>query len=127
MARSRNRGTRDDMSIANVSLRSPILRATRLTGMDDRRTFDFEPATRPARLFTGSTASVTVTPTQPQKQNQKLTRPNFNRAQLAFSMPGETLICIRRKRRKEVLFAKRKTGKGGQRRPRRSAYSDTKC
>lgn len=124
--RKSNQGTRDDMSIANVSLRSPILRATRLTGMDDRRTFDFEPQTRPAKLFTGSTASITVTSTT-QKRKSPSKGARLGRAQLAFTLPGETLVCIRRRRRKEVLFAKRKAGRAGQRRPRRSPFSGVKC
>lgn len=47
--------------------------------------------------------------------------------QMAFTAPGETIVCIRRKRRKEVLFAKRKTGKGGQKKARWSKWSSYKC
>jgi len=86
------------------------------------RAFDFDQDTRPAKLFYGSDASVgaTHTPTK----NRAPSRVPY---QIAFSAPAETLVCIRRKRRKQVLFAKRKTGKGGQRRPRRSRWSDVKC
>lgn len=47
--------------------------------------------------------------------------------QLAFQFPVKVLICARRKIRKSVLFAKRKTGKSGQRRPHFNYYSSVKC
>ena len=114
-------GTRDDMSSLTVTLRSSP--RTILREIDDRRSFDFWPDSRPARLFTGSTASVTATPVA-KKTPQARNRVPY---QIAFSAPAETLVCVRRKRRKEVLHAKRKTGRGGQRRPRRNAWSNTKC
>lgn len=43
-----------------------------------------------------------------------------------FKAPKKVLICIRRKRRKEVLFAFKKT-KGGSRRHRRNYFSDIRC
>lgn len=45
----------------------------------------------------------------------------------AFSAPSGVLICVRRKQRKEVLHALQKTGKVGQRRPRRSEFSSVQC
>lgn len=45
----------------------------------------------------------------------------------SFSAPREVLICVRRKIRKQVLHALRKTGKVGQRRPRRGFYSSVSC
>jgi len=47
--------------------------------------------------------------------------------QMAFSAPAETLVCVRRKTRREVIFAKRKNGRGGQRRAKWSKWSTTKC
>lgn len=46
---------------------------------------------------------------------------------LTFSDPDKVVICVRRKRRKEVLFAKKKAGKTGQRKPRRNYWSSISC
>lgn len=45
----------------------------------------------------------------------------------SFSSPSRVIICIRRKIRKEVLHALKKSGKSGQRNPRRTAYSNIRC
>lgn len=123
MAKGKSRsGTRDPLESLTVRLRSRAPIGTTLSAIDDMRSFDFEPATRPARLFSGATASVNVTQS-PKKQIGRGRVPY----QIAFQAPAETLVCVRRYRRREVLFAKKKTGKGGQRRPRRSKWSGTKC
>lgn len=48
---------------------------------------------------------------------------------IAFDAPKEVLLCVRRQRRKEVIFATRKAGAGKakQRRPRRNQYSEVSC
>lgn len=48
-------------------------------------------------------------------------------AKLAFAGSSAVPICIRRKTRREVIFAKRKAGRRGQRRPRRSWFSKIHC
>jgi len=121
--KSGKRGTREALHSLTLALRSrPNQPVTRLTTIEDLRTFDFEPATRPARLFSGSIATVGL-----DGAGRKKTKSNFQHAQIAFTAPRETLVCVRRSRRKEVLFAKKKTGKRGQRRPRRSKWSSYKC
>lgn len=123
MARSKNRsGTRDPLESLPARVRSRTTLGTLLTTIDDGRAFDFGPDTRPARLFSGLSASVDVTPA-PKKQNGRSRVPY----QLAFNAPQETLVCVRRSRRRQVLHALKKTGKGGQRKPRRSRWSDYKC
>lgn len=134
MAKGKSRGTRDAPQSLTVSLRSenrqqkPASRHL-LTQIQDLRSFDFSPGTRPAKLFSGQPARFTLDPAQVKKTQQK----NSTRqrqvvpTKIAFSAPKETLVCIRRSRRKEVLFAKRKTGKGGQKKPRRSPWSEYKC
>ena len=44
-----------------------------------------------------------------------------------YVVPRDAVICARRKIRKEVIFAKGKAGRGGQRRPRRNDYSNVVC
>lgn len=119
--KSKNQQTREPSGLATSQVRSALL-ASPLRLIDDRRTFDFEPGTRPARLFSGSTASITATPST----NKKI-RPSKVPYQIAFSAPADTLVCVRRQQRREVLFAKNKTGKRGQRRPRRNQWSNIKC
>lgn len=128
-------GTREPSDSLTVSLRSQPSFTARpgrhrsLSLYQDLRRFSFEPDfTRPARLFSGSIASTNV---EYQNQNHKSRgrqAKTFNpKAVIAFSAPGETLVCVRRARRKEVLFAKKKTGKRGQRKARWSIWSKTKC
>lgn len=124
MAKGKKRSKPDARSPAFASptrLRSRSLALNPLL-VDDRRSFDFAPASRPARLFTGATASVTATPRT--KTKTKNSMPAF---QQAFVAPQATLVCVRRHQRKEILHAFNKTGKRGQRKPRRSKWSNTKC
>lgn len=51
----------------------------------------------------------------------------YLRQRLGFSIPRRLEVCIRRKVRKEVIFAKRKAGKGGQRKPIRNFWSAISC
>lgn len=51
---------------------------------------------------------------------------------IGFGAPERIMICVRRKRRKEVIFAKRFAGRGGRARvrfraPRRNYYSQVDC
>jgi hypothetical protein len=48
-------------------------------------------------------------------------------AQVAFSQPKQVSVCIRRKTRREVLFAKQRTGRGAKSRRTRNQWSDVKC
>lgn len=114
--------TRDHLGSLTVRLRSRAAIGSALQEVQDLRAFDFEPGTTPARFVSGGIASQGVTHT-PNKQKA----PSKVPYQIAFSAPAETLVCVRRRRRKEVLFAKKHTGKGGQKRPRWNRWSSTKC
>lgn len=48
-------------------------------------------------------------------------------AQVAFSQPKQVSVCIRRKARREVIFAKKHAGKGARARRARNQWSDVKC
>lgn len=100
-------------------LRPQIYQAP-LTQIEDRRLYDpFKPY-QPAKLLDGTPA--TVTPKHaPSRPNNV---PIFNR----FSAPHDTLVCIRRKTRQQVLHALKKTGRGkGRRNPRNSYWSSISC
>lgn len=91
-----------------------------LTEIEDRRSHHPLGVHRPARQDTGH-------PVKPHKV-AKPTKFRQLSAGFQFAQPERTLICVRRKQRKEVLFAKRKTGKGvRRRRPRRTWLSNIGC
>lgn len=96
-----------------------------LTAIEDRRTFHPLGQVRPARMITGNSH----TPVVAKVSRSKKFRPPrlYPGPGLRFAIPEKTLICLRRKKRKEVLFAKRKTGRRGQRKPRFNWYSRISC
>lgn len=121
MARkSKKPGTRDSLQ-SLTPLRSRPLYAD-LSQVQSFRLADLYDPVKPARLFSGVTATVGVADA-PKKKGTRSRVPT----QIAFTAPAQTLVCVRRAQRKEVLFAKKKTGKGGQRRPHRTAWSEVKC
>lgn len=89
---------------------------------EDRRTFDPRGTIAPARSFSRPRHRL-ITPT-PKPTSVFFSAP---RAAMAFEASPKVLICVRRRIRKEVLHAMNKTGRTGQRRPRRNAYSDVSC
>lgn len=122
MAKGSKRSNRSDARpSALTSLRSrPPLPLPRLTENLKR------PATGPARTLSGGVARIFVEPPSKGTRARYKTRALVPH-QIAFSVPQETLVCLRRGRRREVLHALRKTGKGGQRKPRRSSWRHIKC
>lgn len=48
-------------------------------------------------------------------------------SRFSFAVPNRVAICVRRKTRREVLFAERKTGKGAKAPRRRNRWSDIGC
>lgn len=129
MARSKRTksGTRDALQSLPLVVRSRKPVGTLLTQIQDLRSFSFEPGfTRPARLFSSAVASVGLD-NAPGRSARKGRAPSLFNAQMAFNAPSETLVCVRRSRRRQVLFARKKTGKAGQRKPRRNQWSSYKC
>lgn len=94
-----------------------------LRQVEDRRAYHPLGPMRPPKAWSGHA----VTPVKPKTTHKKFQRQlPFG---LQFAAPKETLVCVRRKRRKEVLHALKKTGKGAGRRkkPRRNFYSWISC
>lgn len=48
-------------------------------------------------------------------------------AKIMFRQPEHLVLCVRRKQRREVLFAKLKTGKGARARRKRTSWSNIAC
>lgn len=104
-----------------AQLLRPVASPADYTAIEDRRTYHPLEYFRPARTTNGGNAGpVRVTP-QKSKSNPFLAN--------TLSFPNENvLICVRRKTRKEVLFAKKKTGRGSSRgRKRKNWYSNIGC
>lgn len=103
--------------------RQMLLDISRLTGQDKRA---YNPTIRntktkniPSRLITGG---VNYAPTRIQKNTPLM------KAQMQFVLPKETTTCVRRGIRKEVLFAKKLTGRGSRARNRKfTSNSKVKC
>lgn len=121
--KSRSRMTRPS-AISRISrsltLRLPrpvVLRPRQL--VEDRRHYHPLGPARSPRVFSGH-------PVKPH-----VVRPSRGRsvpAKVRFAEPRKTLVCVRRKERREVLFARGRTGKGsGFGRKRRNKQSEITC
>lgn len=98
----------------------------------DNRLFHPDPITRPiseprssSRLVIPSSGAVSPQRSvQDRLGNRRIgTLPH----QVAFAQPKQVSVCVRRKTRREVLFAKQRTRKGSGARRTRNEWSDVKC
>ena len=103
-----------------------------LREVEDRREYHPEGFDRPARSVSRSRHRLVVAPSpiavspafsSPQSVGSPVSVPNG----VAFADSDRVLTCVRRSVRKQVLHALGKAGKRGQKKPRRSAYSDIQC
>lgn len=136
MARSKRRSrTRDTHAIARHSRRfdpdqwsvGPTMRQ-----VEDRRTWHPGSYTRPAARFDGALHRLVAPVQNPVYKPVSLPSTKIKFFQplpsgVAFKDPQGVTICERRSRRRQVMFATRKSGKGGQRRPRYNEYSSVQC
>lgn len=88
-----------------------------LSIFEDRRTFHPAGPFRP--VFAAPKSAAAVRPKQPS--------PGMRSVGFRFAAPERVVICSRRSTRKEVLFAMRKAGKTGQRKPKRNYWSSISC
>lgn len=115
------------LPISTVSL-VPVTTPKNLTEVEDRRTFHPLGPTRPARFSTGGPSSLTLRDKPKAGRFKTPFGHSQTKATVAFDDPGNVLVCLRRKRRKEVLHAMKRAGKGGrQRRHRRNTHSAIRC
>lgn len=104
-----------------------------LQELEDRRQFHPEGRQRPARGFRNARHRLTEhkTITRRQQPNKKFktvpTGLQQTTHRIGFEQPEQIAVCVRRKKREEILHALKKTGKTGQKRPRRSYYSSISC
>lgn len=104
-----------------------------LRQIEDRRDYHPSGPKRAARTLLGTTAKVKRVPTILRKGTNRLLKSVqsasgvLGRDKVAFQMPERVVVCVRRKVRREVLFAKRATGKGSRSFKRRNEWSEVKC
>ena len=90
--------------------------------LEDRRTFHPDKMTRPAGAVTKKATRLRA------GRSSSISRPHGPLPHhVGFSIPKQVAICIRRKIRKQVLFAKNKTRKGSGSRRNRNEWSDIVC
>lgn len=150
MARKRRRSSADTPDVASFeeaarpSVTPSIRFETPLQEIEDRRTFHPSGVHRPIRMIsTAAPSTLTLRDRKYSKTAAKFGRqwrsPLFRglgaklssqtKASLAHEMPERVIACVRRKQRKEVLHAQRKTGRSGRitRRRRRNETSKYRC
>lgn len=100
-----------------------IPRLTPLIAIEDRRTFHPEQAARPARSFLSAKHRLVASSTPAARREFK---PPVG---VSFHAPERVLICVRRERRRQVIFALGKAGGGGAKRRhvKRNYYSEIGC
>lgn len=130
MAKKGRNGLRDTYYIANPRLHVPRIttprpiRLTPLQLVEDRRTWHPDGRIhRPIRMTTTQ---------RPRLKPVAFSAPKFKNTlptKIGFDVPRKVAICVRRKQRKEVLHALKKTGRsgGGRKKARRNIHSDIHC
>lgn len=139
---ARNRDRKRDASVTQI----PSLTLTRLLPdprplsplsdrvrfeddlLSDRRTYHPLGDFRPASFSTGGPSRI-VAKDRSYGRRSPVFGSSGTKAVQAFGEPDATSVCVRRHRRREVLFANRKAGKGGRKKRayRRNWYSSIKC
>lgn len=122
--RSNNYTTQRDASvIASYNLLRSIL-SRPLVPFGDRRSFHPEGYYRPADVAGRRAARFVVLAPAASSKRRSSSMPSDV---FKFAQPNRVLVCGRRQVRKEVLFAKRKTGKGAKAYRDRNYLSNMSC
>lgn len=130
-----NANRRLPRALQTPTLPSVVFRQNVLA-LEDRRRWHPEGTRAPARSLFRSSSRLTAIDRDPRQVPRNKDRfasvrkfPSQTKAIVAFDVPRDVAICARRSMRREVLFARRKTGRGRpkQRRPRRNEYSSISC
>lgn len=118
-ARKRERNTQRDIFISIASRPAAF---NNILQLEDRRLY--EPVDDYPRALFHRSARLVVGDNVNRKRASRALVPS----RVKFNVPQEVALCVRRKQRREVLFAKRRTGKGSRaRRRRRTYWSNISC
>lgn len=99
------------------------LRDTPLQQIEDRRRWHPLRYLAPAATL-GSRSARSLVERSPKSKSVS----RFPSLRLGFAVPEKVAVCVRRKTRKEVIFAKKVAGKGASaRRRKRNPFSEIRC
>jgi len=104
-------GLSDLAALKHTGLDQVPVRSTPWQEYEDRRRYHPEGRYRPPAAFLRSARALVAGPAH----------------QIGFRAPNRVLLCIRRKQRREVLHALKRTGKGARSPRRRNYWSDVSC
>lgn len=115
--------------LTSTPLLSPLSDRLAEPLLGDRRAYHPLQDYAPATFHTGATPRIGL---KDKSYGRKAPSPGFSQTKAiqAFGDPQSVDVCIRRHRRREILFAKKVAGRGGGRRkrpPRKNWYSAIKC
>lgn len=144
MARSKNKNKKSyslqKLSAIPKTIARPVglrqlnrLPSVILQTYEDRRTFHPEPFTRVAFALPRSAAQLVaghhrnVNEGKPHSPKTSYPGAVSLPSRVAFKVPERVALCVRRSRRKEVLFALRRTGKGSHSPKRFNKFSSIGC
>lgn len=130
--RKKDRSERGATATSNQRLLEPSISITPsrsyLQEIEDRREFHPERADRPALSLFGRPHRLTEHKVVHRRARPVLLKRSSMPPQpIGFVNPQQVVVCVRRKQRKEVLFALGKTGRGARRKPRRTWRSEISC
>lgn len=127
MARGSKSKSRDRDAYPSLAQLAPAqrpLRAINLSQIQDLRSFYPEPDFLRAPLnLQGQKVSTVASPNRNAKTRRSRTMLPYA---VGFDQPTQVLVCVRRKIRREVLFAK-KRHRGASRKKRRNSFSNIRC
>lgn len=125
MSKKRNRNDNRQRDVYNPIATRSVLSNNILTDIEDRRLYDPMQDYRPARGLSKYAAEIGI---KPYKQRKNSARKAMTPDVFRLNVPVKVAVCVRRKKRREVLFAKKRTGKGARAiRRRRNYYTEVSC
>lgn len=134
MARNKRKRSRRVVSI-NANGRLPVIDVSRLSVrpvdlrlFEDRRAWHPDRPNRPVMSFNRSRHRLVARDPLTRRRGRIWRSYRGVNARIGFADPDRVLVCVRRRKRREVLFAKRKTGRGVKKRhPRFTELSKISC
>lgn len=121
----RRRGGRRSSVVLDAPVLTPRPTLAHIALVDDRRLFHPDPYRAPVAYGFPKRVRFTIPLPAPYKKARKFV--NRIPSLIGFDAPQRVIRCIRRKVRKEVMFATKSTGKGSRAPKRRNYWSDVKC
>lgn len=111
-------------SLAKLAPAQNPLRAINLSQIQDLRSFYPDPDYfRSPLKLNGQRASNVASPNRNAKTQRSKTMLPYA---VGFQQPTQVLVCVRRKIRREILFAKKRT-RGASRKKHRNTFSNIRC